>query len=570
MSSSTVFSELNLSAPLLQAIEELGYVSPTEIQEACIPMLLEGRDVLGLAQTGTGKTAAFALPLLDKIDLSQRCTQVIVLAPTRELALQVTDAFNDFSKHISGLSVLPVYGGQSFKVQLDGLKRHPKVVVGTPGRVIDHLNRGTLKLDGLKALVLDEADEMLRMGFIDDVETILQHTPETKQMALFSATMPKEIQRITKRYLNDPQTVQVSPRNSTKGSIAQSVWFCNHVHKKDALLRLLQADLEDAAIVFARTKQDTIDIATWLQDNKVAALPLNGDMNQAHREQTIQQLKSGKTDVVVATDVAARGIDVERIALVVNYDLPFDSEAYVHRIGRTGRAGRSGKAITFVKQNQKRLLRQIERDTSTRLEPMGLPSVDDVLKLRKEQLKEKVLAEIAKPNMERFANIVREIQSELENVQDADLLTALLALAQAEEPLFIKDFPKPKRGEYNDRGERGDRRRRDRNDRNGRDRGERGERGDRGDRRDRKPRRSSNEKMECFRIEVGLEHGVQAKNIVGAIANEADISSKFIGQIKLFDNHSTVELPEGMPSDVLTHLNKVYVCNRQLKMKRMQ
>nr|MBP6751048.1 DEAD/DEAH box helicase [Xanthomonadaceae bacterium] len=376
------FADLGLAEPVMAAVAEVGYETPSPIQAATIPALLAGRDVLGQAQTGTGKTAAFALPLLSRLDLRAGKPQVLVLAPTRELAIQVAEAFQRYANKLPGFHVLPVYGGQSYYPQLQALKRGVHVVVGTPGRVIDHLERGTLDLSELKALVLDEADEMLRMGFIEDVETVLKKVPETRQVALFSATMPTQIRRIAQTYLREPIEVTIAAKTTTATNIRQRYWFVSGMHKLDALTRILEAEPYDAMIVFARTKSATDELAEKLQARGLAAAAINGDVQQAQREKTIQQLKDGKLDILVATDVAARGLDVERISHVLNYDIPYDTESYVHRIGRTGRAGRSGEAILFVSPREKSMLRSIERATRQPIQEMQLPSVEAVNDVR--------------------------------------------------------------------------------------------------------------------------------------------------------------------------------------------
>ena len=371
-----LFVDLGLSAPVMASVTEVGYESPSPIQAATIPALLEGKDVLGQAQTGTGKTAAFALPILSRLKLDQKKPQALVLAPTRELAIQVAEAFQRYANKIPGFVVLPIYGGQGYAPQLTALKRGVHVVVGTPGRVIDHLDRGTLDLSELTTLVLDEADEMLRMGFIDDVEAVLKKTPPTRQVALFSATMPPVIRRIAQTYLRDPQEVTITAKTTTATNIRQRYWFVSGMHKLDALTRILEAEPFEAMIIFARTKLGTEELAQKLQARGLAAAAINGDVQQQQRERTIQQLKDGKLDILVATDVAARGLDVERISHVLNYDIPYDTESYVHRIGRTGRAGRSGDAILFVTPRERHLLRAIERATRQPITQMQLPSID--------------------------------------------------------------------------------------------------------------------------------------------------------------------------------------------------
>lgn len=550
MSEPVTFKSLNLSPAILKAVAELGYETPSEIQAQCIPLLLERKDVLGLAQTGTGKTAAFALPLLNNIEPEQKQPQILVLTPTRELAIQVAEAFSQYAKHTRGIEVLALYGGQSYGIQLSALRRGAQIIVATPGRLIDHINRKTIDLSKLSALVLDEADEMLRMGFIEDVENIMEKTPEDKQTCLFSATMPKQIQSISNKYMHQPEQISITARNSTVSTIEQVYWNAR-VHKNKAIVRFLEAEDYDASIVFVRTRNDTVQLAELLERAGFSAAPLNGDMNQQARERTIERLKNGLVDIVIATDVAARGLDVERISLVINYDIPQDSEAYVHRIGRTGRAGRTGKAILFVKGNERYLLKNIMRHTKSDIAQVELPSAKMVEQRRISALQTKLAAALEHKNSEFFAQVAQNMANGLEISQE-QLAGALVCLVQKNSPLQVEELKVRERPE---RGERAERRRDRDNDRN------------KGERRERKPReRREPGTMDTYRIEVGREHGVQVKNIVGAIANEADISSKFIGDIRLFDAHSTVELPKDMPSDMLAHFQSVYICKRPMKM----
>ncbi|MFQ3203735.1 MAG: ATP-dependent RNA helicase DeaD [Pseudoalteromonas tetraodonis] len=561
MSEPVTFESLNLSPAILKAVEELGYKTPSEIQAQCIPLLLERKDVLGLAQTGTGKTAAFALPLLNNIDPSVKQPQILVLTPTRELAIQVAEAFEQYAKHTRGVEVLALYGGQSYSIQLSALRRGAQIIVATPGRLIDHINRGTIKFDALQALVLDEADEMLRMGFIDDVENIMEKTPREKQTCLFSATMPKQIQNISSKYMNNPEQVHISARNSTVSSVEQVFWNA-HVHKNKAIVRFLEAEQYEGAIVFVRTRNDTVQLAELLEREGFSAAPLNGDMNQQARERTVDRLKSGMLNVVIATDVAARGLDVDRLSLVINYDIPQDSEAYVHRIGRTGRAGRTGKAILFVKHNERYLLKNIIRHTKSEIAQVELPTAKVVEEKRINALQEKLTLALENKDITFFNEVAANMAQKLELAPE-DLAGALLCLAQQQSPIKVEEVKIQPR-ERNERNPRNDR-----NDRG--DRGRRNERG--GERAERKPReRNSRDAgpMDTYRIEVGREHGVQVKNIVGAIANEADISSKFIGDIRLHDSHSTVQLPQNMPKDVLDHFQKVFICKRPMGMTLTQ
>ena len=561
MSEPVTFESLNLSPAILKAVEELGYKTPSEIQAQCIPLLLERKDVLGLAQTGTGKTAAFALPLLNNIDPSVKQPQILVLTPTRELAIQVAEAFEQYAKGTRGVEVLALYGGQSYSIQLSALRRGAQIIVATPGRLIDHINRGTIKFDALQALVLDEADEMLRMGFIDDVENIMEKTPREKQTCLFSATMPKQIQNISSKYMNNPEQVHISARNSTVSSVEQVFWNAS-VHKNKAIVRFLEAEQYEGAIVFVRTRNDTVQLAELLEREGFSAAPLNGDMNQQARERTVDRLKSGMLNVVIATDVAARGLDVDRLSLVINYDIPQDSEAYVHRIGRTGRAGRTGKAILFVKHNERYLLKNIIRHTKSEIAQVELPTAKVVEEKRINALQAKLTLALENKDITFFNEVAANMAQKLELAPE-DLAGALLCLAQQQSPIKVEEVKIQPR-ERNERNPR--------NDRN--DRGDRGRRNERsGERAERKPReRNSRDAgpMDTYRIEVGREHGVQVKNIVGAIANEADISSKFIGDIRLHDSHSTVQLPQNMPKDVLDHFQKVFICKRPMGMTLTQ
>ncbi|MDH5785925.1 MAG: DEAD/DEAH box helicase [Chromatiales bacterium] len=542
------FSELGLGAPILKALDEIGYETPSPIQAETIPYLLAGRDVLGQAQTGTGKTAAFALPLLSRIDLSRNEPQVLVLAPTRELAIQVAEAFQRYAHHLKGLHVMPIYGGQDYRTQLKQLQRGVHVVVGTPGRVMDHMRRGTLKLDGLNALVLDEADEMLRMGFIDDVEWVLSETPPERQIALFSATMPEEIRRITKKYLNDPAVITIKVKTTTAETIRQRYWFVSGLHKLDALTRILEAEEFDGIIVFVRTKIATEELAEKLQARGHAAAALNGDIPQQMREKIVDALKSGKLDIIVATDVVARGLDVPRISHVINYDVPHDTESYVHRIGRTGRAGRKGDAILFIAPREKRMLFAIEKATRQKIEEMQLPTTEVINDKRIASFKQKITDTLATEDNLGFCQQLVEQYEQEHNVPAIEIAAALAKLLQGDSPLLLKD--KPQR-EHRPREERPEK-----------------ERFGKGhDEFKRKPR--SDEGMETYRVEVGRNHDVQPGNIVGAIANEANLESRNIGRIKIFDDYSLVDLPQGMPRDALFHLKNVWVAGQKLNISKL-
>ncbi|KAA5995189.1 DEAD/DEAH family ATP-dependent RNA helicase [Pantoea sp. M_5] len=548
----TTFADLGLNADILESLNGMGYVKPSPIQAECIPHLLAGRDVLGMAQTGSGKTAAFSLPLLNNIDPSVKAPQILVLAPTRELAVQVAEAVTEFSKHMRGLNVVALYGGQRYDVQLRALRQGPQVVVGTPGRLLDHLKRGTLDLSNLRGLVLDEADEMLRMGFIEDVETIMAQIPEGHQTALFSATMPEAIRRITKRFMKDPQEVRIQSSLTTRPDISQSYWTA-YGRKTDALVRFLEAEDFDAAIIFVRTKNATLEVAEALERSGYNSAALNGDMNQALREQTLERLKDGRLDILIATDVAARGLDVERISLVVNYDIPMDAESYVHRIGRTGRAGRAGRALLFVENRERRLLRNIERTMKLTIPEVELPNAELLGQRRLAKFAAKVQQQLESSDLDQYRALLTKMQPE-DELDLETLAAALLKMAQGERPLILPpEAPRPPRREY-----------RDRDDRDSRE--ARGPRDSRDGDRPRRERRDVGE-MQLYRIEVGRDDGVEVRHIVGAIANEGDISSRYIGNIKLFGNHSTIELPKGMPGDVLQHFTRTRILNKPMNMQ---
>ncbi|MFQ5581681.1 MAG: DEAD/DEAH box helicase [Mariprofundaceae bacterium] len=565
------FAELNLIAPLLKALEDVGYETPSPIQAKTIPLLLQGRDVLGQAQTGTGKTAAFALPLLSRIDLDQKSPQLLVLAPTRELAIQVSEAFQKYAHHMKGFHVLPIYGGQSYDIQLRQLKRGVHVVVGTPGRVMDHMRRGTLKLDGLRALVLDEADEMLRMGFIDDVQWILEQTPENRQIALFSATMPPVIRKIAEKHLNNPQQVTIKVKQTTAETIRQRYWMVSGRHKLDALTRILEAEPFNAVLIFVRTKTATEDLAEKLEARGYAATALNGDIAQKQREATVNRLKKGHLDILVATDVAARGLDVERISHVINYDIPHDTESYVHRIGRTGRAGREGDAILFVAPREKRMLYAIERATKKRIDKFEMPTTDAINDKRIAGFMQRISDTLESgEGLELFADIIEQYRQE-QNIPATEIAAALAKMVQGDKPLLLKDEPKRKSKPERERSARNprfdapeDRRKSMRN--LSRDQYEDDQIRPK---RERSARRQATgpgpeRGMERYRLAVGEAHGVKAGNIVGAIANEIGLETEFIGNIRIMDDHSTVDLPEGMPKAIFKELKQVWVCGQRL------
>ncbi|MEN8257960.1 MAG: DEAD/DEAH box helicase [Thermodesulfobacteriota bacterium] len=545
----TTFNALPLKKSLLKAVNDAGYETPTPIQAETIPLLLEGRDVLGQAQTGTGKTAAFALPLLSNIDLKQRKqAQVLVLAPTRELAIQVAEAFQTYAKHIKSFHVLPIYGGQDYGGQIRSLQRGVHVVVGTPGRVMDHMRRGTLKLDNLKALVLDEADEMLRMGFVDDVEWILDQTPSDRQIALFSATMPQQIRRIATKHLNDPAQITIKVKTATADTIRQRFWLVQGLQKLDAITRILEAEPFDAMLIFVRTKIATVELAEKLSARGYATAPLNGDIAQNQRERTVKRLKSGNLDILVATDVAARGLDVDRISHVVNYDIPYDTEAYIHRIGRTGRAGRQGDAILFVAPREKRMLRAIEKATRKKVEVMNLPTTALINDQRIARFKQQITDTLASEDLGLFPKLIEEYQEE-HGAQPMEIAAALAHLLQGDTPLLLQNKPQQKAKKSWEKEER----------KPGKER-----------RRSSKKEKPPEEGMERYRIEVGHNHDVKAGNIVGAIANEADIDSQYIGRINIYDDHSLVDLPEGMPKKLFKILKKVWVSGQQLQISRLE
>jgi ATP-dependent RNA helicase DeaD len=667
------FSDLGLQEGLVQALRDVGYEAPTPIQAATIPPLLTGSDVLGQAQTGTGKTGAFALPILAKIDVSKPHTQAMVLVPTRELAIQVAEAFQRYATHMKGFHVLPIYGGQSYTPQLKGLKRGAHVIVGTPGRVMDHMKRGSLPLDDMSFLVLDEADEMLQMGFIDDIEWILEQLPPTRQVALFSATVPPAIRRIAQRHLREPKEITIRSKTSTAPNIRQRYWLVSGMHKLDALTRILEVETFDAMLVFVRTKLETVELSERLEARGFEAAPLNGDIPQQQRERTIAALKSGKVDIVVATDVAARGLDVERISHVVNYDVPYDSESYIHRIGRTGRAGRSGEAILFIAPRERNMLRIIERATRQQIAQMNLPSVAAVNEQRVAKFKQRIADTLAEGEAQAFRSIVEEFQAE-HNVSPLDIASALASLLQGSTPLLLPEKPEQEPRDWVNDGPRGrgrdDRRaphppsearhvetleagqhahegfrgrqRRDRDDgrgpngaaadhngasrvggdasqhahesfgehargeaqqharadsrvadqqaqsdfsarargeaqqvphahADGRDAGEHGERsrGEGGARHGRRRSKDGDVAFETFRLEVGHAHGVKPGNIVGAIANEAGLEGKHIGHVDIRDDHTFIDLPEGMPRDIFRSLQKVRVVGQELRISRV-
>ncbi len=544
MNTDIKFSDLGLKPEINQTLQEIGFETPSAIQAQAIPALLEGRDMLGMAQTGTGKTAAFALPILNNIDTTLHAPQALILTPTRELAIQVSEALQTFARHIPGLHVLPIYGGASFSTQLRGLKRGAQVVIGTPGRVMDHIERGTLKLDQIRHVVLDEADEMLRMGFIDDVKWILDRVPDERQIALFSATMPKEVHRIAKTYLQNPEEVIIKQKTTTNTNIEQVYWPVSGVHKLDALTRILEAEDFDGMIVFVRTKVATVELAEKLEERGFSAAALNGDIPQNNRERIVDQFRKGKFDILVATDVVARGLDVERITHVINYDIPTDPESYTHRIGRTGRAGRSGKAILFVAPREKRLLSMIERTTKQKVAQMTLPSVDDINAGRIDRFKDKVIEAAQQKDIAFYQQIIESIEAE-HNIPATELAAGLAMLLQGDTPFFLEE--KPMRESRESRS-------RDRD-------------FDRGSRRERAPRRelgAPSAGMQRYRLKVGRRDGAKPGNIIGAIANETGLPGKLIRNLAIEPSYSTVDLPADLPQDIISTLQRIRVCGRPL------
>jgi len=560
-SPTTSFATLELPAPLQQALRDVGYETPSPIQAETIPILLKGADLVGQAQTGTGKTAAFALPALARLQPANRLPQVLVLAPTRELAIQVAEAFQKYARHLKDFHVLPIYGGSDYRTQLKQLKRGVQVVVGTPGRVMDHMRRGTLDLSALQMLILDEADEMLRMGFIDDVEWILEQTPPQRQIALFSATMPDAIRRIAKQHLRQPQEITIKQTAITSAPIRQRVWMMAGLHKLDALTRILEVEDIDGVIIFVRTRLATAELADKLAARGYSSAALNGDIPQNLREKTVENLKRGKLDILVATDVAARGLDVQRVSHVINYDIPHDVEAYVHRIGRTGRAGRQGDAILFAANRERRLLRAIEKATGKTIEKMELPTAAQVTDKRIARFKTRISSALDTAELDRFKTIVSDYQHEY-GVPVLDIAAALATLIKGRDGLDIEkpDKKRPER-KHPEKTKSTPPKPQQRSSQTAEPR---------------KARKPAQPKatdpdvhMERFRIEVGKVHGAQPGNILGAIANEAEIDSEYIGRIDIHEDHSTVDLPEGMPKELFKHLQKVWVSGQRLQISRL-
>ena len=543
--SSVNFKIFGLSEALIKVLDEVGYETPSAIQEQCIPHLLNGHDVIGQAQTGTGKTAAFSLPLIDRIDINTNQVQLLVLTPTRELAIQVSEAIQTYARHLKGLHVLPIYGGQSYDIQLRPLKRGVHVVVGTPGRGMDHIKKGTLKLGSLKALVLDEADEMLRMGFIDDVKWVMEKLPKERQIALFSATMPDVIRRVAEKFLNDPKIVKIKTKTATAQTISQRYWLVSGVNKLDALTRILEVETFDALLIFVRTKTATVDLAEKLSARGFSAEAINGDIVQNQRERTIQQLKKGKIDILIATDVAARGLDVERISHVVNYDIPQDPESYVHRIGRTGRAGREGKAILFVAPRERRMLQTIERITRQPITPMQLPSAKIINEQRVTNFKQRISDTLNNQELGIFEELILSFQKEHE-VDAFKIASALALMAQGTEPLLLSE-KELSQGSFKE-----------------------GSKAKISISVHADPLKNNPSiKMRRYRLAVGHKDNIKPGNVLGAIANEAEISSEFIGAIQIFQDFTTIDLPDEMTKETLAILKKTRVFDKKLNIEEL-
>ena len=540
------FSELGLSEAIAGAAVKAGYTTATSIQSQAIPVLLEGRDLVGCSQTGTGKTAAFAMPLLHRLDLSKRVPQVLVLAPTRELATQVADSFREYGAQIKDLGILAIYGGAPYPPQLTALRRGVHVVVGTPGRVIDHIKQGALDLSQLKALVLDEADEMLQMGFIDDVKMILGQTPKTRQIALFSATMPQPIREIAREHLNNPVELKSASTERTAANIRQQFIITPTRQKIEILARVLEAETTEGVIVFVRTRAATLEVADALSARGFNTASLNGDIVQTQRQRTVNQLKSGEINVLVATDVAARGLDVDRISHVINFDMPREHEAYVHRIGRTGRAGRAGCAISMVAPNAQRAIQHLSRAIGQQIEHIDPPTTKTINTVRAEKFKQQLLGALESPHFKGFASLITRIAEETGESPER-LAAAAATLAHAGRPLFAQnlDLPaaRPPRQERESRG--------DRDSQGGRD--DRG-RDDRG-----------GQRWQSYRVEVGRSHGIMPKHLVGAIANEAGLDGRDIGRIDIQDQFSLVDLPVGMPPAIFEILQATQVSGKPLQ-----
>ncbi len=551
------FSELGLSEAIASAATSAGYTTATSIQSQAIPVLLEGRDLVGCSQTGTGKTAAFAMPLLHRLDLTKRVPHILVLAPTRELATQVADSFREYGAKIQDLGVLAIYGGAPYPPQLQALRRGVHVVVGTPGRVIDHIKQGALDLSNLQALVLDEADEMLQMGFIDDVKMILSHTPKERQMALFSATMPQPIREIAREQMKDPVELKSAATERTAATIKQQFIVAPTRQKVEILARILEAETTDGVIVFVRTRAATIEVADELASRGFSTAALNGDIVQTQRQRTVNQLKQGEINVLVATDVAARGLDVDRISHVINFDMPREHEAYVHRVGRTGRAGRTGSAISLVAPNAQRSIQHLSRAIGQQIEQVDPPTAKTINAARADKFKQELIAAIDSPHFKGFAALVTRIAEETGESLDR-LAAAAATLAHAGRPLFAQnlDLPPARPARREREGDRPSHGERD----NHRGREDRG-RDDRG-----RDDHRSGQRFQSYRVEVGREHGVMPGHLVGAIANEAGLDGRDIGRIEIKDHFSFIDLPVGMPPAVFEILQATQVSGRPLQL----
>ncbi|HET9678826.1 MAG TPA: DEAD/DEAH box helicase [Buchnera sp. (in: enterobacteria)] len=547
------FSVFNFKSSIMKVLNEIGYLKPSPIQNACIPYLLEGKDVLGMAQTGSGKTAAFALPLLQNINLSLRFPQILVLTPTRELAIQVAESFSVFSRYMSGINVTALYGGQRYEVQLKSLRNGSQIVVGTPGRLLDHLKRGTLNLSKLQGLVLDEADEMLRMGFIEDVELIMSNIPKDHQTALFSATMPEVIRRISRRFMKNPKEIKIQSNITTRPDIKQSYWIV-YGKKTDGLIRFLEVEDFSAVIIFVRTKSATLEVSEALEKNGYNSAALNGDMNQTLREQTLDRLKNGRLDILIATDVAARGLDVDRISFVINYDIPMDAESYVHRIGRTGRAGRKGRALLFVEHRERRLLRNIERIVKLNIQEVKLPNVELLTSCRLKKFSEQVKIQLKSKDLEEYSSLLEKIKPK-KDLSIEKLAAALLKMAQGERLLilkpdiFLKNFSNKSNRKVFLRNRPGNSINFNKF------------------RKEKQDIYDNNKNMNLYRLEVGRNDGVEVRHIVGAIANEGNINSRKIGNIKIFSSFSTIELPVSLSRNFLKLFSNTRILNKLMNLK---
>lgn len=556
------FEELGLHPAVLKSVKENGYEKPSPIQTASIPPILAGKDVLGQAQTGTGKTAAFALPILSNIDKTAKGVQVLVLTPTRELAIQVAEAFQSYARHIKEFHVLPIYGGQSYTIQLKQLKRGVNVVVGTPGRVMDHMRRKTLKLDTLQTLVLDEADEMLRMGFIDDVDWILSHTPKDRQIALFSATMPKEVKKVAVNHLHNPVDIKIETKTTTAKNINQRYWMVSGLKKLEALTRVLEVEAFDGVLIFVRTKMATEELAEKLQARGFSAEALNGDMVQKQRERLVSKLKNGSIDILIGTDVVARGLDVDRISHVINYDIPYDTESYVHRIGRTGRAGRSGEAILFISRREQRMLRMIEKATNQQIERMDIPTVADINQNRMQKFKDEISDSLATKDLSLYQQIISEFEFETDH-NPQQIAAALAYMIHGEKGMLLQES----KGERHERNK-------------GKSQVET-EHSQTHARQKRKVHDGEVDAtavpllnhpeipMERFQLAAGRQQGVKPTHVVGMICNEAELDREYVGQIDIYDNFTTVDLPADMPKEIMSILWKARLCGGKSEIQKL-